>query len=129
MTERNKFLMEALGYEQKESAIDLGLGLGSMFSGVWWVKEECKRSSITDFSSWAGFGELWEWANEQKWWYTFLNNDLMRLHVGDYSEYEYFDTKMINPDKFATAIHKHLVGNGCPEWSKCTDKYCPDCGT
>ena len=49
--------------------------------------------TIPDFSTWEGFGKLWEWAIEQEWWYEF------------WIEQEWSKPNLKN---FANAIYKFL---------------------
>ena len=54
----------------------------------------------TDFGEWAGFGMLWEWAEQQDWWEAFwehikaVKNERKRWYI--------------NPDRLADAICEFL---------------------
>lgn len=59
----------------------------------------------TDFSTWTGFGKLWEWSQNQDWWDTFeYNNSSESLHCTCHE----FNKKLINPDRFADAVYVYL---------------------
>ena len=69
------------------------------------------RSTITspynDFSTWQGFGKLWEWAIKQEWWQSFGDTVVYADHVD-------FDVTICNlehfihPDRFADAVYAFL---------------------
>lgn len=89
-TERDKFLTEAMG----------GVWLQTLNMGM--VKSpSCKESTTTDFSTWAGFGKLWTWAQQQEWWKSF---SAYLFGWGDLS--------IINPDRFANAVYDFLKTKG-----------------
>jgi hypothetical protein len=52
-----------------------------------------------DFSSWAGFGQLWEWAKQQDWWADFMSADVDAV--------DFFE-ELINPGRFADAVVNEL---------------------
>lgn len=61
--------------------------------------------SSTDFSTWPGFGLLWEgfkkWAHEHKQWDAFLDE------YGNYLKgyrVDSIDIELVNPDRFADAV-------------------------
>lgn len=68
----------------------------------------CNKSSTktfinNDFSTWKGFGKLWEWAQEQKWWADFVSEKMqtkVELQLNTYS--------IINPDVFADAVYEFM---------------------
>jgi hypothetical protein len=60
---------------------------------------------------WGWFGELWEWAIEQKWWAEFLMDYVldefrmgMMINCVDYS----IPKELINPERFAKAVYDFL---------------------
>jgi hypothetical protein len=78
----------------------------------------CRYCNITripmnyDFSTWKGFGVLWNWASKQEW---FGEVALALNHHEPDSEGIYHKDCMndinmfyINPDRFATAIYDYL---------------------
>ena len=57
--------------------------------------------NLPDFSTWEGFGLLWEWARKQEWW--------KREFSIKFTENErWVDDMHINPEKFAMAIYNFL---------------------
>jgi len=56
----------------------------------------------THFSTWEGFGKLWEWSTQQEWWY---------LWEADYVNI--FGTLWaVHPDRFADAVYEFLTNRG-----------------
>lgn len=53
-----------------------------------------------DFSTWRGFGILWEWAKTQKWWKGFIYNKYRSTSLT-------FD--IIDPVIFANAVYDYLL--------------------
>ena len=62
---------------------------------------------VSDFSTWPGFGKLWEWAQDQEWWQEFV--EYMDINLTDFviGELEVFPW-IINPDRFANAVYEFL---------------------
>jgi len=60
-----------------------------------------------NFSSWQGFGQLWEWAVRQEWWVEFVNERGVLSGMG-VDDAVYIDVCFINPDKFANALYEYL---------------------
>jgi len=60
----------------------------------------CPFCSGICFSDWEGFGKLWEWAQDQEWFFRFW--------MGRMWSYPGIQDS-INPDNFATAIHEYLT--------------------
>ena len=55
------------------------------------------------YSTWQGFGELWEWAIKQEWWLSFgYRHGDVSLGQAIFSQY------YINPDRFADAVYEYL---------------------
>jgi hypothetical protein len=76
--------------------------------GEWYGDPRCSkcrqlRSDIPlpDFSTWRGFGKLWEWAQNQEWWSDFCT---AQGCTG------YIPGNLIHPDRFATAVYSFLKG-------------------
>lgn len=66
-----------------------------------------------DYSTWDGFGSLFQWAKEQDWWLDFLQENGMVLEKKGENEddnstitetFEYFPVNLLDPDEFADAI-------------------------
>jgi hypothetical protein len=57
-----------------------------------------------DFSTWEGFGKLWEWAQKQEWYYNFLKT--VCPYKTDYPSVIHED--YIQPDRFANAVYEFL---------------------
>ena len=55
-----------------------------------------------NFSTWQGFGKLWEWAQKQEWWSRFVEDT---TGIGDSS---LIDVDCIDPDRFADALYEFL---------------------
>ena len=109
--ERDKFLTEMMGKCWHESA------------GMVWICGNCKtdigwrvtnkdsvdvESLNPNFSTWEGFGKLWEFAIKQEWWKSFIyyfNNFSDRVPA-EYCEWILFER--INPDCFANAVYEFL---------------------
>lgn len=97
-TEQDKFLAEAMGGWWHYSVYT---GRGNECScGKWW--SECSKNH-PDFSTWEGFGKLWEWSSKQEWW------DEFKYSLG-YSpvENEGLGDSYIHPDRFADAVYNYL---------------------
>lgn len=97
-TERDKFLTEAIGekpYRRFFVSTDRQGGSGDGY----YAKDGVKN----DFSTWPGFGKLWEWAHKQGWWHKFAAD-----YLDGYMKFE----KYIHPDRFANAIYEHLKPKG-----------------
>ena len=76
--ERDKFLTESMG--------------------------ECWHEFSNNFSTWEGFGKLWEWAVKQEWFSDFLKHaeKIMKMPITGWIEY------FVQPDRFADALYKFL---------------------
>lgn len=58
-----------------------------------------------DFSTWEGFGKLWEWALKQEWFKEIpFNFDDNRYH----DDYMLFPVDFIHPDRLADAVYEYL---------------------
>lgn len=72
-TERNKFLTEAMGECWHDMVYNQ---FGDRYSKLYrCTKCSHQDNSITldnDFSTWEGFGKLWEWSQKQEWWTEFV---------------------------------------------------------
>jgi predicted glycosyl hydrolase (DUF1957 family) len=56
----------------------------------------------TNFSTWKGFGKLWNWAQKQNWWGV----GLMGMEV--YDGMIKIPIHFIHPDRFADAVYTYL---------------------
>jgi hypothetical protein len=97
--ERDKFLAEAMGECWHEDISDENFNC--MKCGGMWTPE----FGSFFFSTWEGFGKLWSWAKEQKWWDKF--EDLIFYGKADPCG-GWFDTSLIHPDRFADAVYQFL---------------------
>jgi len=94
LKDRDKFLTEwQMGWEWSEE------------DGWWCVPNDYPSHDIPNFSTWSGFGKLWEWAKGQSFWGEFkyyLRNDtnIKWISMED----------CINPDNFANALYEFLKG-------------------
>lgn len=100
--ERNKFLTEAMGggnvYINKHGEIYAWLP----------EKDDDKRDIRVrwpDFSTWPGFGKLWELAQAQEWWSDFLVSMGAEQPFGSVRN---IVTDTIHPDRFADAVYEFL---------------------
>lgn len=101
MSERDKFFTEAMGgcWHEPERCYD--------FEYEWqdnWRCTKCGKGcdkNNLSFSTWSGFGKLWEWAQAQEWFWDcvmYCHNEL---------KYETIPA-WIHPDRFANAVYKFL---------------------
>jgi len=108
--DRDKFLAEAIGGFWHYSVYT---GAGNECScGKWW--SECSKK-YPDFSTWEGFGKLWEWiekkttdCEEYEEWAErfFFSLQIEVLSIG--YRIPIIPLKYITPDKFADALYKYL---------------------
>lgn len=98
---RDKFLTEYIGECWHET-------IGSPAGGYCWKCQDShsKMEPLpnNNFSEWDNFGKLWNWANYQNWFGTFLRNIVPPYDKNNMVIFCY----MINPDKFADALYKYL---------------------
>ncbi len=93
MSERDKFLTEAMG--------ECWLEKSFFIEG----EENCpkclKGHENINFFTWEGFGNLWEWAQKQKWWeqYCFLHDPLTTCGCWEL---------LVQPDRFANSVYEFL---------------------
>lgn len=97
-TERDKFLTEAIGECWHEHTMTCGYNLTRTGEYVSDIKS---TSYPNDFSSWNGFGKLWEWVSRQE-----------SMMCGLASRYNGEQAKIkliyISPDTFADAVYNYL---------------------
>lgn len=92
-TERDKFLTEAMGEEWHKC------------DGWDFYCDQCESGTpmSADFSTWEGFGKLWNFCMNQEWFHD-LNHKLE-------SESVTYNRKWVNPDIFADAVYNYLKEN------------------
>jgi hypothetical protein len=100
MSERDKFLTEAMGYSNvhiNDYGQIFGCNLGSINS---------MRESVTGnngFSTWQGFGKLWEWVQSDgdRWvdFHRYAEGTAAMMGIPTY---------IIEPDRFANAVYEFL---------------------
>ena len=68
-----------------------------------------------DFSTWPGFGLLWEWAQKQEWWWNFSCKLLYSKESHDHLTKDDYDAviyeRYIHPSRFADALYEYLKHN------------------
>jgi hypothetical protein len=72
---------------------------------------KCKQEYVeqNNFSTWEGFGRLWEWSQRQRWWRAFRRKATVRVGDNGCDTYEYQEWEhLINPDRFADAVYAYL---------------------
>ena len=98
-TERDKFLTESMDkcwHEWPKQGVVNAVG-GCLCS-------KCNRweNENNDFSTWNGFGKLWEWAIKEDWWFVFLES------TGRFMQREFIRIEFIDPEIFADAVYEFL---------------------
>ena len=105
--ERDNFLTEAMGecWHEKTNTVAGNNVIGFMLCtcGDWYGEFDCGKKSI-DFSTWQGFGKLWEWSQKREWWGQFVEDT---TGIGSSS---LVDVDCIDPDRFADALYEFLKG-------------------
>jgi len=109
---RDKFLTESMeecwhkwkDYQDLHPEIDVDIDKNECLRchEVYYISKEPKNC---DFSTWQGFGKLWEWAIKQKWWDKFLSECYIQHNQGYTMS---FLEPLINPDYFANTLYKFL---------------------
>lgn len=110
---RDKFLTEAMGECTHPELFDSKAYQGRK------ICRECGRIDslchTIDFSTWTGFGKLWEWGQKQEWWESFIIEGDFTHSWGTGlipSEHEAsWITAMldiVNPTNFANALYEFL---------------------
>lgn len=90
MNNRDKFLSEMMNLVYHEPYFDSDENT--------WVGE-CEQKWNVNFSTWVGFGKLFEFCQTQKWWDEFVYDTLP------------VDHSYINPDKFADTVYEFIKGD------------------
>lgn len=109
---RDKFLTESMeecwhkwkDYQDLHPEIDVDIDKNECLRchEVYYISKEPKNC---DFSTWQGFGKLWEWAGEQEWFPYFINEEFFGCYGGVSFN---FARNFINPDRFADALYEFL---------------------
>lgn len=98
--ERDKFLTEAMSEYKHEWDKDYYL--------AWRLVCDMYCIPISyNFSTWEGFGKLWEWAQKQEWWSGF---GYVYGQAGVSGNI--LNEQWISPNRFADAVYKYLVEAG-----------------
>lgn len=112
MSERDKFLTEVMGEcwhirEGIEYYTDSGTPYHVCRCGKKLVFHEISTFYNPNFSTWIGFGKLWEWATQQDWWEKFT--DLCEYNRQFHQKWAHqVLPEIIHQDKFADAVYKFL---------------------
>ena len=64
------------------------------------------QENLYNFSTWEGFGKLWEWSRKQEWWLTFtmrVNHDYLGHQVGEAIAWD-----IVDPNNFAAEVADFL---------------------
>ena len=103
---RDKFLTEAMGECWHEAKCSYNDGWSIDYEcrcGLRWTEEDNQLNN-NNFSTWEGFGKLWEWVRRPApQMIGFLGEHCENYHSNDISMY------IINPDKFADAVYEYLT--------------------
>jgi hypothetical protein len=63
-----------------------------------------------NFSTWEGFGKLWEFCQKQEWWENFRVFNHYQDENGEYMESRYdINESLVNPDRFADTVYRFLM--------------------
>lgn len=106
--ERDKYLTEAMGECWHETMLVADEeGGGAPFH----ICRKCKigmySKANNNFSTWEGFGKLWEWTQKQEWWRNFLLTSKGKIH--DLNPLAFATgTSIIDLDRFADAVYSYL---------------------
>lgn len=94
---RDKFLTEAMGGCWHEFHEETSKGCICRTCGL---DLKCLNLQHANFSTWEGFGKLWEWSKTQEWWADFMSRDVDAVD---------FYESLIEPDHYADAIYELLA--------------------
>lgn len=118
MSERDKFLTEAMGecWHKSHSTIPYHDNTiihvckcgerGSLYD-LFSSNEANYFHQDNNFSTWEGFGKLWNWSQKQPWWGVGLMG--MDMYDGCIKIPLY----IFNPDRFADAVYEYLKEEKC----------------
>lgn len=106
-TERDRFLTEAMGqcwHDWSERFDGHTSYLNCLKCHAYNSNTIERFRPSMDFSTWSGFGILWEWGINQNWFGTFS-----KFHtIGSDKDNTAILQIYINPDKFADAVYNFL---------------------
>ena len=113
-TDRDKFLTEAMGLCWHEEIIWNSTGYGKC-PKCQFADEDGFGHIVfahTDFSTWPGFGLLWEWAQKQEWFWLFCLQQIYTENSDAPFEKIDWDRNisvgLIHPDRFSGAVYAFL---------------------
>lgn len=67
------------------------------------TKDVNKHFKIANnFSTWDGFGKLWEWCHKQEWWQASYGAGMLS------DDLESLTASFVHPDRFAYAVYEYL---------------------
>lgn len=99
--DRDKFLTEQMGefWHERLTGYDCSCG-----GKIYW--NQCNNIG---FSTWEGFGKLWEWAQKQEWFENFRVFNHYHDDEDNYLESRHDVAEwLIDPDRFADTVYKYL---------------------
>ena len=99
---RDQFLTEAMGCKWHQFSHAEKGPLGDLQVCVCDRKNYLMPCDTPTFSTWQGFGKLWEWAQVQDWWDEYVEDT---TGIGDPS---LIDVDQIEPARFADAVYRFL---------------------
>ncbi len=111
---RDKFLTEAMGECWHEVEVRVGLKNKLMCYKCGEHYAVTKEAfGNPDFSTWTGFGKLWEWFHQQPKSFKYLFILTFDTDIGTsvgkiFLSGHYFQSDFINPDNFANALYQFL---------------------
>lgn len=110
MEERDKYLTEAMGECWHEFTLDDphlkpvegSYGICNCGYRINYLHFHAHTKYNPKFSTWDGFGKLYEWSVEQDWWYEFLfewSGEIISFSI---------PYKLVYPNPFANVIYEFL---------------------
>lgn len=105
---RDKYLTKAMGEcwhvldccpEKDSDGITYHCELCNADFSFSWDKVGSSLKFNNDFSTWEGFGKLWEFCQKQEWWENLGNYLDSRTDVPE---------SLVHPDRFADAVFSYL---------------------
>lgn len=114
-TDRDKYLTEAMGEcWHEDNGMELAAYTSCLNCGVVLrvnddgLLLEIKRN--TDFSTWQGFGKLWEWAKSHGARWAMAGELQCGRSSVNGGKFLSLPEELINPDRFANAVFEFLKG-------------------
>lgn len=99
MSKRDKYLTEAMGKCWHDWEFEW---IYSTRQSQCIQCDTIEYENNNDFSTWDGFGKLYEWSVEQDWWYEFLfewTDEIMPTTI---------PYKLVYPNPFANSVYEFL---------------------